>query len=187
MSKTGKQFDILYYHGIKVLIQILQKNMDEARESLVQAEKLFSKKSAISPYYISSYLLSDLLFNTLLLEEYLNSNDKLNISSYKKKAYKSCKLALKHSKKYAPDKTEVYRLIGLYYWLNDNQIKALKWWKKSIQEGERLKNKVELARSYRTIGNRLIEKKSRFFDLNGIKAHEYLSKARSIFKEMEFN
>ncbi len=184
MSKTGKNFDILYYHGVKVLIQILQKNMDEAKELLTQAKRLFSEQSDIPPYYISSYLLSDFLFDIYLLEGSLHSNDKLKISKYKKRAYQSGKLALKHSKKYAPDRTEVFRLIGLYYWLNDNQIKALKWWKKSIQEGEHLKNKVELTRSYMEIGNRLVENKSRFQDLNGIKAHEYLSKAKTIAKDV---
>ena len=187
MSKTGKQFDILYYHGVKVLIQILQNNMDKASELLTQAKRLFSNKSNIPPYYISSYLLSDFLFDIYLLEESINSNDQLNISGYKKRAFQSGTRALKHSKRYAPDRTEVFRIIGVYYWLNDDQIKALKWWKKSIQEGERLRNNVELARSYVEIGNRLVEKKSRFEDLNGIKANEYLSKAKAIFKEIEFN
>jgi hypothetical protein len=35
------------------------------------------------------------------------------------------------------------------------------------------------------VGKRLMEKKSKFQQLNGIQAEEYLKKARVLFKEME--
>ena len=72
--------------------------------------------------------------------------------------------------------------MGIYYWLIGNQQKASKWWNRSTAEGERLGARIELARTYREIGKRFLEKESRFSELNGIKAEEYLDKARVLFE-----
>jgi len=79
----------------------------------------------------------------------------------------------------------VLRLIGFYYWLIGKQKNAVKYWKNSIREGERLGAKVELSRTYMEIGKRFLEEKSKFKELNGIKAEEYLKKARIMFKEID--
>ena len=75
--------------------------------------------------------------------------------------------------------------MGIYYWLIKKQKKALKWWSKSIAEGERLGARPELSRTYMEVGKRLFEPKSKFKELNGIKAEGYLEKARSMFEDMD--
>ena len=80
---------------------------------------------------------------------------------------------------------EALRLVGLYYWLIDNQSKGVKWWKRSIEEGNQLGLRPDLARTYMEIGIRFLEKKSKYKELNGISAKEYLEKARTMFKEMD--
>ena len=74
--------------------------------------------------------------------------------------------------------------MGLYYWLIGNQGKALKWWEKTTQEGERLGAKPDLSRTYLEVGKRLLEPQSKYKKLNGIEAKGYLEKARILFEEM---
>jgi len=175
----------IYFFGFKAKIQILLRDFNEAEESLLQAEEIVLKQGRVVPHFISSYLLSQFLFYLHLLEQALHSNHKSNILKYRKKAYQCGKKALKNSNKYAPDRTEVLRLVGLHYWLTGNQNKAVKWGKTGIDEGERLGARVELARTYMEIGTRILEEKSKYKELNGMSAREYLEKARTMFQEMD--
>jgi hypothetical protein len=87
--------------------------------------------------------------------------------------------------KVASDKTETFKLMGVYYWHIGKQKKAITWWGKSIRIGKELGARTELSRTYMEVGKRLLEKKSKFQQLNGIQAGEYLEKARVLFQEME--
>jgi len=184
-SKINMEPRRIYCLGFKAIIQVLLRDVDGAKETLLQAEEAVLKQGRVIPHFISSYLLGQFLFHLHILEQAISSNEKSNILAYQKKAYKSGKKALKNSNKYAPDRTEIFRLVGLYYWLTSSQNKAVRWWKNSIEEGERLGARVELARTYMEIGKRLLEEKSRFHELSGIKAEEYLEKARTLFEEMD--
>ncbi|HMA86694.1 MAG TPA: hypothetical protein VKN73_13395, partial [Desulfosalsimonadaceae bacterium] len=88
-------------------------------------------------------------------------------------------------KKVADERTESFKLMGTYYWLIGKQKKALKWWGKSATEGERLGARPDLSRTYFEIGRRLLEPKSKYKELNGITAEDYLVKARALFEEMD--
>ncbi len=88
-------------------------------------------------------------------------------------------------RKVPANRTEAYRLVGNYYWLINKQRKALKWWSKSIEEGRQLNARLELSRTFMTVGKMLAESKSRFKLLNGLNANEHLSKAGKMFKEMD--
>jgi hypothetical protein len=174
----------IYILGFKAITQILLRDIDGAKETLLQAEEVVLKQGRVIPHFISSYLLGQFLFNLHLLEQAVSSNDKSNILEYRKKAYQSGKNALKSSNKYAVDRTEIFRLVGLYYWLTGSRKNAIKWWKISIEEGERLRAHVELSRPYLEVGKRLLEKSSRPHELNGVEAEAYLEKARKLFREM---
>ena len=182
--QTGVELQHIYFLGFKASICILLKDIDGAKQTLSQAKAIQMIKGRVPPFFISSYLMSQFLFDLFLLEESVLSQDKSNISKYHKKAYKSGKNALSNSYKHACDRTEAMRLMGIYNWLIGNQRKASKWWNKSVAEGERLGARIELARTYMEIGKRFLKKESRFHELNGIKATEYLEKARVLFKEM---
>lgn len=88
------------------------------------------------------------------------------------------------SQKAAPEKTEAYRLMGTYCWLAREQKRAVKWWARSLKEGERLGARLELSRTYFEIGRRFVEKESKYKEFNGIRAEEYLDMARSMFEKM---
>ena len=95
--------------------------------------------------------------------------------------YDNCK----NSKKIANDRTEIFKLIGAFFWLIDKQKKALRWWDQSIKEGERLDARLELSRTYFEIGKRLLEPNSNYTSLNSISGETYLDKARTMFEEMD--
>jgi hypothetical protein len=77
--------------------------------------------------------------------------------------------------------------MGLYYWLIGRPKKALTWWAKSIETAGRLGARPELARTFMEVGKRLLEekRKGKPKQLSGIKAEEYLKKARILFQDME--
>ncbi len=100
-------------------------------------------------------------------------------------ALKAGKKAVKTSRKVAFDQIEIYKLMGIYYWLAKKKKKALKWWDRSMEAGERLEGHLELSRTYFEVGKRLLEPKSNYKEWNGLSANEYLEKARAMFQEMD--
>lgn len=185
LYQTERQLSLLDNRGFKAIIQIYLKDIDGARESLLEGKEFVSKQKRIPPFFSSNYLVGQLFLNLYLLERAIAFDRTLNISRIRKDTEECQKNALYNAKKYAPNRTEIYRLVGLYYWLMGRQKKALTWWNKSIQEGEKIGVRVELGRTYVEVGKRLIEEKSGFHELNGIKAEGYLSKARVLFEEMD--
>jgi class 3 adenylate cyclase/tetratricopeptide (TPR) repeat protein len=177
---------LLSSHGFNAQIQILLKDFDAAEKYLNQAEEWYRIQQPVPPMYGAHYLRTKFLFDIELLEEAILSNNKSAISKHRKNAYKSSKKVLKNSSKYAVYRTGVFRLVGLYNWLLNKQKKAVKWWQRAVEEGERLGARPDLARTYMEIGKRLLEEKSKYKELNGISAPEYLEKARTMFQEMDF-
>jgi len=115
----------------------------------------------------------------------MGSGNKADLTRDGKNTIKLGRKAIKVSRKTAADRTEALKLMGTYYWLIGKQKKALSWWNKSIEEGERLGARPELSRTYMEVGKRLLEKKSKSNELKGINAKEYLEKARKMFEEMD--
>lgn len=177
------QFLIL---SIKARIQILLKNMDDAKKSLLQADNIYQNQQYLVNWYVADYLMAQFEFNTQSLEEKVLSDDKDKILEYQKKAYRSGLAAKKILvRKYAVGRTENFNLMGHLYWLVGKQKKALKWWNKSIEEGNHLGARTDLSRTYMELGRRLLEPKSKFKEFNGFKAEQYLEKAKTMFKEMD--
>jgi hypothetical protein len=118
------------------------------------------------------------------LSQAIRDGNKSESSKYRKQAGKSGKMLLKVAKKAAQHRTESYKLRGVYYWLNNNQGKALTWWRKAIEEGERLGARLELSMAYFEVGKRLAGAESRYKMLDGIKAEGYLERANVLFADM---
>jgi hypothetical protein len=132
-----------------------------------------------------SYLGSRFRLDLRLLEESIFNNNKEDIKKNRKQTYKSRKKIWQNSKKCAFGRSGALSFVARYQWLNGKQNKAVKFWKKAIEEGGRLGARPDLARTYMGIGKRFLEEKSKYEELNGIKAKEYLEKARTMFKEMD--
>ncbi|MBC8486128.1 MAG: AAA family ATPase [Bacteroidetes bacterium] len=175
----------IYAKGMKAYIQLLSKDMTEAEQTLSLLSAELSGKGRITPFHKSSFLRSRFLFDLMMLEDTNNLNDRKKRSLLRKNACKSGKSALKNSLKVACEKPEIFKLMGIYYWLAGNRKRALKWWNKSIQIGEQLGARPELTRTYIEVGKRLLEKKGRHTSLNNITAEEFFGKAEVLFKEMD--
>ena len=150
-----------------------------------QAKAIYGKQKLLMPLYAAPYLSVRFLADIHQLEMAIRSENSSNLAQLRRQAYQAGKAAVRNSRKYAPYRTKIFRLMGLYYWLIGKQGKALKWWNRTIQEGERLGAGPDLSRTYFEVGKRLLEPDSKHKELNGIKAGEYLDKAEKLFREMD--
>jgi hypothetical protein len=137
------------------------------------------------PLYLVDFLIAQFMLDIHVLAESASTGKKPVSAKNRRKALKTAGKMVNTSRKYAGRRTEALRLMGNYYWLIGKQKKALKWWNKCIQEGERLGARPELSRTYMEVGKRLLEPTSKYKELNGILAEEYLNRARMMFQEMD--
>ena len=184
-QKLRQDFYAFWILGLQPYIQVLLNDFEAAKRSLAKARELIAHKERTLPVYLSGFMMSQFLLDVSLLEQAFVSSHPSNISPLRRQTYRSGKAAVKNAAKYAADKTEAFKLMGVYYWLIGKQKKALKWWDKSIRTGEHLGARPELARTYMEVGKRLLEPKSKHGALNGLSAEDYLGKARALFEEME--
>lgn len=185
-TKLGMSLFVHEFYSIMARLQILLKDDQGAKESLMQAKEYLSEAKQM-PYYHSNFLLSNFLFDIYQIEESNLAGDKREINKRCKNASRSGKKMLKNARKVACDLTEALKLMGIYFWTIDRQKKALMYWNKSIKEGERLGAHLELSRTYFEIGKRLSESKSKYNELQGIKTKEFLKMARSLFEKLSLH
>jgi hypothetical protein len=182
-NKIGSDLQTLRTYGMAAYARILQKDLVDAELLLKQAEEIACKIKARLPYDHIDYLISKFFYHLQKLELAGNSNTKNNAPK-NRIIYKSGKEALANARKYPIYRTEALRLMGTYYWLRGRHIKALAWWKKSINAGMELQAKPALARTYFEVGKRLLVSNSKYEELDGITAEDYLEKAKIMFKEL---
>lgn len=184
-GRVGQDIFLLNFYGFKANIQVLQGDMEGAAESLDRVKQLPAYGKRVTPVHISSFRLSRFLFDLYSLEKNIREGDKLNIMQSWEDARRSGKEAAQTAAKCAIYRTETLRLLGVYYWLTGRQKKALAWWTKSMETGQRLGAALELARTFHEVGRRLMEKKSKFNQCHGMTPPEFLEKARALFENME--
>ncbi len=182
-QKAGLTLFLFDMYSFKVWIHILMGDMAKANDALRHADEIRLDVNAV-PEQLSNFYRSKLEYDLYQLQESAKTGRESESSIYRKNLIKSCKILVKVSQKAAEHRTEAYKLTGVYYWLIHKQKKALKWWYKAIQEGERLGGRLELSRAYFEVGKRLLEAESNYQMLQGISGDEYLEKARLLFKEM---
>ncbi len=184
ISKTGFRFWLIALYAYKARIQLMLGDVTGAIDSHMYAEKINSEESTV-PLIIGDLLLNRFILKLLQLEEAIPGADKTALPIHRSDVLKAGKETLRTANKYAPIKIEAMKLMGVYYWLIGRKRKAIKWWRKAIVEGTRLNDRLELSRTYYEIGKRLLESKSKYKELDGIKAWDYLEKARVMFEEMD--
>lgn len=187
-GSVGENLNLLNFTGTKANIQLLLGDIRGAAQSLERARDIVSKETRVVPFQISSFHLSQFLYDIYLLEKSISANDHPKIKEFRKKAYLSGKTAVKTADKYAPNQTETYRLLGVYYWLLGKRAKALIWFKKSLRKGKQPGARPEYARTCMEMGKRLLERERRAYKPHRwviAQAERYLEKARELFREME--
>ena len=183
-KEIGWGMYIFWIYAYAAQIQIVLRGIGAAEEALKHARKYLSGVEKL-PLYISHYLVSEFMVYLHRLEESMKAGNHSEIKKNQKSAFSTGRRTVKTSKKAHVYRTEALRLMGTCCWLIGAQRKAIKWWGKSIQEGERLGARVEVSRTYFEVGKRLLEEKSKYKELDGIKAEEYLAKAKAMFEEMD--
>lgn len=183
-SKSGLKVWLINLYAVKARIQTILGDISGAEDSVGRAEKISSDMEAV-PQNLGEYALSKFCLDLYLLEESLEKGDKIASSMQKNISLKAGRYALKMAAKLSIMRTETWKLMGSYFWVIRKQKRAIKWWRKAIQDGQHLNNRLELFRAYFEIGKRLLEPKSKYKGLNGITAEEYLDKARNLFIEMD--
>ncbi len=185
MKKTlGNKPGLLMIYSMKIRTQIMLGDLAGAEETLKVAHD-FSAHEKLVPYFLSYFLTTNLLFETRMLEESLQTGDKISQSVYKKKIYQTGKRALKNCRKIAFERVETYRLMGVFNWLLGKQRNGVKWWTKAIREAEQLGAKLELAITLEEVSRRLAEPGSKYEELNGENPAALNLQAQLLFKEME--
>ena len=183
-GETADKYHLLEMYACQAWIYILMGNLEAAEFSLKQADKIKSEADAPVPFQLSSYCRSHLEYELYRFRQTTKDGNKAGSAEYRKQVFKSVKRMSKISKKAAYHRTETYKLNGVYCWVVNEPDKALTWWRKAIEEGERLGARVELARVFFEVGRRLREPQNRHTELNGLDADAYLEQAGAMFEDM---
>ncbi|HOO44617.1 MAG TPA: adenylate/guanylate cyclase domain-containing protein [Deltaproteobacteria bacterium] len=184
ITKTGFLPYLFTFYTQKAWTQFMLGDVSGSRETLGLAGRIQSHARTI-PVFMCQYLLSEFVLELYQLEEAMNRTGNPLSALHHATAYNVGKEALRLSSgKVVPFKTESLKLMGVYYWIIGRQRKAMQWWRKAIAEGQRLNDRLELSRTYFEVGKRLLESKSKYKELDGIKAWDYLNKAKDMFEEM---
>jgi len=175
--------DIISVHflGYKAELLILLKDYNGAERSLSQIDDITRKQAVVPPMVAGPYLWSRFSLDMKLLEEAILYNNKSDYTKYKKRAFESGKKLLRNAKKTAIRRSGCLFFVGRYHWLIGQQNKAVRLWKRAMEDGMQLGQLPDLARTHMEIGSRLLEKQSKYKELNSIGAKEYLEKARMMF------
>ena len=168
----------------KARIHMLMGDMEEAEKSLQRADQI-RREVHMVPWQLSCFFRSQFEYDLYRLRESIDKGNQVGALTWRKKAIRSGELLSRMAVKVAQHRTDSCRLKGTYYWLINEKKKALKWWHEAIEEGERLGARLDLSRVYFEVGRRLLESKNSHGGLDGVKAKEYLEKARALFEEMD--
>jgi class 3 adenylate cyclase/tetratricopeptide (TPR) repeat protein len=182
-SKGSLKRYVNFFYALKARVQIMLNDISGAEDSLAYAEEYQSEVEAV-PYYHSWFLTGQFIFDLYRLEESKKADDRSAFARNQKSALRVGRIAIQKSWKVASNRTETYKLMGNYYWITGKQKKALECWSRSVAEGERIVARLELSRTHMEVGNHLLETRSNYNELNGIRAEEYLERARKSFEEM---
>ncbi len=183
LDKLGYGALSMSLYSYKARINMWLGNIAEAVRLLGEAERIQLRYDPV-PIYKSQYCLSQF---SLAINQMNQSIKSKNIPLYKKScqtAAKTGKNMMRYAYKVAADIPEAERLRGIFCWLKGQQKKALICWKKSIKEAEARRARLELSRTYLEVGARLLEKSSRYHQLNGLSPEQYLEKAKKLFRDM---
>jgi class 3 adenylate cyclase/tetratricopeptide (TPR) repeat protein len=176
--EAGQRPMCIYFLGMKAMALSMLGNLEEGVKVLQEAEGFIKKEGMVFAHFKTRYAIARFNLEILRLETDCARKQV-------RKAARAARTALACSRKWIGDRTEALRLMGTFNWLKGKKQKALHSWHESIQVGERIGAKLELARTWMEIGKRLLENESGSQSLDGISAEEYLSRAGAFFREKE--
>ncbi len=171
-------------HICQAWIHIMMNAIQKAQECLERADRI-RLQTLRTPFQLSPHFKTQLDLDLYRLKESIKGGDRAEVDALQRKAFKSGRLLQKVAQKVAYHRTDSYRLMGTYYWATNKQKRALRWWYRAAQEGERLGARPQLARLFFEVGRSLLDSKDKHMKLDGLKGEEYLEKAKALFEEMK--
>jgi tetratricopeptide (TPR) repeat protein len=153
---------------------------------LHRGEKIIREFKPV-PDDMSQYFLSRFYLDIDRLKEAVNDRQMKQYKKLHRTADKTGRQAIRFAKKAVADLPEAERLMGMNYWIQGKQKKALKCWARSIEQAEKRGARLELSRTYFEVGKSLQAKGSRYKELNGMNAQDYLDKAQRLFCELDLS
>jgi class 3 adenylate cyclase/tetratricopeptide (TPR) repeat protein len=170
----------------KAMAQQVRGDEEGALETVSQASEIYKTQSwMVLPAFVAPFLVARFFIAVAELRNAIGSRDSLDVAGIRKYTYEAGKAAMWNSRKYAPYRTKILRLMGEYYWLIGKQGQTRKWWGKAIHEGEKLGARSDLSRTYFEVGKHLLGPNNKYKDLNGIGARGFFAKARTYFEDMD--
>ncbi len=183
VQKNSMLISELTMQSLKAYIHLLMKDTERAGKSLDQANRIRAEVKAV-PVQLSFLYRSQLEYYLLCLEDSLRNGNTQESSGYRRNALQSGKMLIKVCQKAALYRTEAYKLMGAYNWLIRDQKSALRWWRKAINEGERLGARAQLSRTYAEMGMRLCGVRGESREPNLSRAKDPIQKAKTMFRDL---
>jgi tetratricopeptide (TPR) repeat protein len=174
---------LCYSHSYKAQLELIRGETDEAEDSLQMAEN-YILEGQPAPFLYMKFILVKMALYIQKLEQAKKDSDRKEFNRVWKESKKTARRADRLSRKVSVEFLETQLKLGTLYWLRGKQNKALQHWSKSIEHGKKYDEKPELSRTYFEVGRRLFEDGSRYSELDGIKAVQYLEEAKTLFKEI---
>jgi len=185
-DKLGNKPGQIMIYALKIKALVKAGKMTEAEECLVEVNELIRGEKLV-PYFLSFYLSARLQVTVHQLEEAIKAKDRKKQSRLHQEIKKTSRKSLRILPKVAFERVEVYRLLGIYYWLSKKEGKALKWWNKAIRESELLGAKVEQAQCLEDIARRLNEAGSHPKEFIGESIESLQKRSNQILRELGVN
>lgn len=168
--------------GTRAKIELLQGRRASAAETLASAETLLERLDLPPPFHVGAYRTSRLLLDLYELEDAVDALDRPGIRRWRRRARRDADALLAVAAKMARLRTEAYRLVGQLHWLRGRRRKALRWWARSLAEGERLGARPELARTCAEVARRLATAGVEAID--GVPVRQLRDRAAAIFQDL---
>ena len=183
VQKKGLLVSLINLYACQARIHMLQGDVEAAETSLTHADEIRSRFNA-APIQLCCYYGARLENDLYRMKQAMDGGDTTQTAVYREKAGQSARMMQKFSRKASQHRTDAYKLTGSYYWLNRNDPKALRWWRKAIEEGRRLGARLELSRTYFEVGKCLSAPGRRPKTLDGADAGDFMKKAGRMFEDM---
>ena len=137
--------------------------IQKAQECLDRADRI-RLQTETAPFQLSNLFKTQLEFDLYRLKESTKSGNRAEMDKFQRKALKSIRSLQRLREKWPIIEPIRIRLTGAYYWTINKHKKALGWWHKAVQEGERLGARPQLARLYFEVGRCLLEGKGQAYE-----------------------
>ncbi len=131
--------------GLLAKAETLDGNLDRAEEALEHARILIERGGSY-PYYQGVYLKARLALDVAWIERARQASRVP--AGLARRARRNARRALASARKVARDRGEIWRLVARLEWLLDRPARAAAWWRRAVDECERLGLVPELGRAW---------------------------------------